>query len=151
MVTSPEVSWLFFKARAKRPYLSHTGRASNAEKQPTGPGPEGCDENGPAAALLVGHISIQICPLLTPCRRPILIATKGMLFRRQDTSLDSGTGFARVSAWCVISPDSSRLGLYISGIILEHCVLQSSSRKREKHSILSLIIMLSTRFGILRF
>ena len=49
MVTSPEVSWLFFKVRAKRPYLSHTGRASNAEKQPTGPGPEGCDENGPAA------------------------------------------------------------------------------------------------------
>jgi len=37
------------------------GRASNAEKQPTGPGPEGCDENGPAAALLIGHESIQIC------------------------------------------------------------------------------------------
>jgi hypothetical protein len=54
----PEVSWLFFKARAKRPYPSHTGRASNAEKQPTGPGPEGCDENGPAAALLVGHVSV---------------------------------------------------------------------------------------------
>jgi hypothetical protein len=54
MVTSPEVSWLFFKARAKRPYLIHTGRASNAEKQPTGPGPEGCDEKWaggrPAAA-----------------------------------------------------------------------------------------------------
>src|ERR1700688_4261960 len=67
--TLPEVSWLFFKAvRAglaeKRPYLSHTGRASNAEKQPTGPGPEGCDENGPAAALLVGHVSVQICSLL---------------------------------------------------------------------------------------
>src|SRR6202011_4776359 len=60
----PEVSWLFFKARAKRPYLSHTGRASNAEKQPTGPGPEGGDENGPAAALLVGHVSVQICSLL---------------------------------------------------------------------------------------
>jgi hypothetical protein len=59
MVTSPEVSWLFFKARAKRPYLSHTGRASNAEKQPTGPGPEGCVENGPAAALLVGYVPHQ--------------------------------------------------------------------------------------------
>src|ERR1700730_3761741 len=33
----PGVSWLFFKARPKRPYLNHTGRASNAEKQPTGP------------------------------------------------------------------------------------------------------------------
>src|ERR1700736_518823 len=80
----PEVSWLFFKARAKHPYLSHTGRASNAEKQPTGPGPKGCDENGPAAALLVGHVSIQICSLLAPCRRPILIATKYLLFRGQD-------------------------------------------------------------------
>ena len=44
-------------------------------------GPEGCDENGPAAALLLGHVSIQICSLLPPvrlgppCRRPILIAT----------------------------------------------------------------------------
>src|ERR1700676_614790 len=65
----PEVSWLFFKAvRAglaeKRPSLSHTGRASNAEKQPTGPGPDGCDKNGPAAALLVVHVSVQICSLL---------------------------------------------------------------------------------------
>src|ERR1700744_6031521 len=43
--------------------------------------PEGCDENGPAAALLLGHLSIPICSLLPPvrlgppCRRPILIAT----------------------------------------------------------------------------
>ena len=85
MVTSPAVSWLFFKARAKRPYLSHTGRASNAEKQPTGPGPEGCVENGPAAALLVGYVSIQICALLAPCRRPILNATTSPLFARRCT------------------------------------------------------------------
>ena len=38
-------------------------------------GPEGCDENGPAASLLLGHVSIQICSLVAPCRRPILIAT----------------------------------------------------------------------------
>src|SRR5271165_4225537 len=88
---SARVSWLFFKARAKRPYLSDTGRASNAEKQPTGSGPEGCDENGPAAALFVGHVSVQICSLLPPvrlgppCRRPILIATKYLVFRGQDT------------------------------------------------------------------
>src|ERR1700726_4724485 len=86
MVTSPAVSWLFFKARAKRPYLSHTGRASNAEKQPTGPGPEGCVENGPAAALLVGYVSIQICALLAPCRRPILNATTSPLYVRRYTS-----------------------------------------------------------------
>src|ERR1700741_1888104 len=37
--------------------------------------PEGCDENGPAAALLLSHVSIQICSFFAPCRRPILIAT----------------------------------------------------------------------------
>ena len=61
MVTSPQVSWLFFKAvraglAVKHPYLIHTGRASNAEKRPTGRGPEGGVENGPAAALLVGYV-----------------------------------------------------------------------------------------------
>ena len=86
MVTSPEVSWLFFKAREKRPYLCHTGRASNAEKQPTGPGSEGCVGNGPAAALLVGYVSIQICALLAPCRRPILNGTTSPLFARRCTS-----------------------------------------------------------------
>src|SRR5580658_6065369 len=97
MVMSPEVSWLFFKARAKRPYLIHTGRASNAEKQPTGHGPGGCDENGPAAALLVGYVSIKICALLAPCRRPIFIATKAMLFMGQHTSgrpIDEATDVA---------------------------------------------------------
>ena len=37
--------------------------------------PEGCDENGAAAALLLSHVSIQICSLVAPGRRPILIAT----------------------------------------------------------------------------
>src|SRR5260221_12555889 len=66
--------------------------ACAAEKQPTGHGPEGCDENGPAAALLVGYVSIQISALLAPCRRPILIATKAMLFMGQDT-IRSGSIF----------------------------------------------------------
>jgi hypothetical protein len=83
--------WLFFKARAKCPYLSHTGRASNAEKQPTGRGPEGCVENGPAAALLVGYVSFRYAPLAPvrlgpPCRRPILNATKLKGFKRRYTS-----------------------------------------------------------------
>src|SRR6267154_1774080 len=91
MVMSPQVSWLFFKARAKCPYLIHTGRANNAEKQPTGRGPEGCVENGPAAALLVGYVSIQICALFPPvrlgppCRRPILNATPSPLYARRYT------------------------------------------------------------------
>src|SRR6516164_2168495 len=37
--------------------------------------PEGCDENGPAAALLLSHVSIQTCSFVAPCRRLILIAT----------------------------------------------------------------------------
>src|ERR1700692_3891214 len=37
--------------------------------------PEGCDENGPAAALVLSHVSIQICSFVAPCRRPLLIAT----------------------------------------------------------------------------
>jgi hypothetical protein len=60
----PEVSWLFFKVvraglAVRRPYLNHTGRASNAEKQPTSRGPEGCVENGSAASLLVSHVQHQ--------------------------------------------------------------------------------------------
>ena len=84
MVTSPQVSWLFFKARAKRPYLSHTGRASNAEKQPTGRGPEGCVENGPAAALLVGYVSIKICALYASPARTALPAAH---FERNDVTI----------------------------------------------------------------
>ena len=43
--------------------------------------PQGCDENGPTAALLLSHVSIKICSFLGPvrlgpsCWRPILIAT----------------------------------------------------------------------------
>src|SRR5258705_5167191 len=37
--------------------------------------PEGCDENGSAVALLLSHVTIQICSFGAPCRRPILIAT----------------------------------------------------------------------------
>src|SRR5271166_5456865 len=76
MVMSPQVSWLFFKAvraglAVKRPYLSHTGRASNAEKQPTGRGPEGCVENGPAAR---GNVSVcrrvGVCKASSTLSRP---------------------------------------------------------------------------------
>src|SRR4029077_20142802 len=80
-----------FQGANERPYLNHTGRESNAEKRPTGSGPKGCDENGPATALLVGHAPHHFHATLetkstrstesgagcsAPCRRPILIATK---------------------------------------------------------------------------
>src|ERR1700726_745965 len=81
---------VFFKTRTKCPYLNHTGRESNAEKQPTGPGPEGCDENGPAAALLVDHVSIQIgsAPTASPARTALPAAH----FDRNKIHAISGTG-----------------------------------------------------------
>jgi hypothetical protein len=74
------------------PYRADTGRESNAEKQPTGSGKVGCDENWSTAALLVGHVSIQTRSLLAPCRRPILIATKYLIFRGQGTRLRAAQG-----------------------------------------------------------
>jgi hypothetical protein len=41
MVMSPQVSWLFFKARAKCLYLIHMGGASNAGKTANWPRPGG--------------------------------------------------------------------------------------------------------------
>src|SRR5260370_32499031 len=41
---------------------SGTGRASNAENQPTGRGPWGCVENGPAVALLVSYVPPHFVP-----------------------------------------------------------------------------------------
>ena len=99
-----------FQGANERPYLNHTGRESNAEKRPTGSGPKGCDENGPAAALLVGHVSIQICSLLAPCRRSILIATIYLLFKGQDTrstcwqkSSQNGQVYAATNCACMKS------------------------------------------------
>jgi hypothetical protein len=56
---------------------------SNAEKQPTGHGPEGCDENGPAAALLVGYVSISMRP-------PRALPTAH--FDRNESHVTYGTG-----------------------------------------------------------
>jgi hypothetical protein len=113
---SPLVSWLFFKARPAGNASRSTAhivtrsvsggvtsisklickeRATRKNSQLTS-GPEGCDENGPATALLAGYVSIQLCALLPPvrlgppCRRPILIATKAMLFPGQDTTRKAG-------------------------------------------------------------
>jgi hypothetical protein len=83
-----EVSWLFFKTR-KGPISESYGSSEQRGKTATGPGPRGCGENGPAAALLVGHVSIQICSLLPPCWRPISIATIYLLFPGKGTTVSS--------------------------------------------------------------
>ena len=74
-----------FQGASEAPISLSYGSSEQRGKTANCPGPEGCDENGPAAALLVGHVSIQICSLLASCRRPILIATIYLLFRGQDT------------------------------------------------------------------
>ncbi len=79
-------------------YLDHNGRASNAEKQPTGRGPEGCVENG-SACFVARQSRIDRDMLLPtpvrlgpPRRRLILNATKLKGFRRRYTGpLISGT------------------------------------------------------------
>jgi hypothetical protein len=47
-------SWLFFKVRTKTHILMIRVETATQKKLPTGSGPEGCDKNGPVAALLVG-------------------------------------------------------------------------------------------------
>src|ERR1700738_4256494 len=61
MVMSPQVSWLFFKARAKRPYLDPYGPSEQRGKTANRPRPGGLRENGPAAALLVGYVPHHFC------------------------------------------------------------------------------------------
>jgi hypothetical protein len=51
----PEVSWLFLQGANEDPYLDDTGRESNAEKQPTGSGPEGCDVGEASRFALSGR------------------------------------------------------------------------------------------------
>jgi hypothetical protein len=82
MVMSPQVSRLFFKAvraglAVKHPYLSHTGRASNAEKQPTGRGPEGCVENGPARERIgvSAYRCVGVCKASSTPSRPLINVT----------------------------------------------------------------------------
>src|ERR1700722_17545636 len=85
--------WRSHKSGSSIAYCCLESRENHSSHQPTGPGPEGCDENGPAAALLVGHVTVQICSLHPPvrlgppCRRSILIATKYLVCRGQDTRL----------------------------------------------------------------
>jgi hypothetical protein len=64
------------------------------EKQATGHGPEGCDENGPAPALLVGYVSIQICALFNAS--PARTALPTAHFDRNESHVFCGTGHYRV-------------------------------------------------------
>ena len=65
------------------------GFAAAEEKQPTGRGPEGCVENGPAATLLVGYVSIQICALSASPARTALPAAH---FERNDITIIAISG-----------------------------------------------------------
>src|SRR5271166_4945142 len=86
MVMSPQVSWLFFEAQAKRPYLDSYGSSEQRGNGQPAAARRVALENGPAAALLVGYVSIEICALLAPRRRPILNATTSPLYVRRYTN-----------------------------------------------------------------
>jgi hypothetical protein len=64
-----QISWLFFKARAKRPYLSHTGRASPAaagrKNSQLAPARKVALKMGwrPSRGRRIGYVSIPICAL----------------------------------------------------------------------------------------
>jgi hypothetical protein len=59
-----------FQGANEAPLSESYGPREQRRKTANWPGPEGCDENGPAAALLVGHVSIQIgsAPTASPAR-----------------------------------------------------------------------------------
>ena len=89
MVTSPQVSWLFFKAvRAglavtKSPYLNSYGSSEQRGKTASWARPDfrQC-KNGAGCALLP---PVRLGP---PCRRPILNATTSPLYARRCTRLE---------------------------------------------------------------
>ena len=47
-----------FQGASEVPISGSYGSSEQRGKTATGHGPEGCDENGPVAALLVGYVSI---------------------------------------------------------------------------------------------
>src|ERR1700751_5285256 len=89
--------------RERRSYLNRYVRSESGgrrtEKQPTGRGPEGCVENGPAAVRRPRdrlRIDLDMRPLTAspartvrprPDRRPILNATTSLLYARRCTRL----------------------------------------------------------------
>ena len=68
-----------FQGASEAPISESYGSSEQRGKTANWPGPQGNVEKGPAAALLVGYVSIQICALLAPCRRPI--------FERNDVTI----------------------------------------------------------------
>jgi hypothetical protein len=126
---------------------SGTGRASDAEKQPTGRVPQGCVENGPAAALLVGYVphhfhaaletkstrSIESgagCALLAPCRRPILNATTSSLYaRRYTSSLEACSG-----ANCKLRKSSSPFTVHRSPFTVHRSPAQGAASRINRFS-----------------
>ena len=91
MMTSPQVSWLFFKARATSiSRLIRKERTTQKNSQPAAARRVAL-KMGRRLRLLVGYVSIQICALLLPvrlgppCRRPIFNPTTSPLYVRRYT------------------------------------------------------------------
>ena len=106
------------RERSAHIWFIRVERATRKNSQLTD-GPEGCDENGPAAVPRLRdrlRIDLDMRPLPPvrlgpPCRRPILIATKATLFMGQDTCLDCRlTGPKDCRAAACSAERSKRLG-----------------------------------------
>jgi hypothetical protein len=69
-----------------------------------------------AAALLLSHVSIQICSFVAPCRWPILIATPLHQSLTWCTNLIGGV--RETKEWDVVSPEKG--GLLRSGLRRRH-------------------------------
>jgi hypothetical protein len=73
-----------FQGASEVPISDPYGPSEQRGKKSTGRGPEGCVENGPAAALLVGYVSIEICALSASPARTALPAAH---FERNDITI----------------------------------------------------------------
>jgi len=84
---SPQVSWLIFKARATSISRSIRKERATWKSSQLAAARRVAMKMGRRPRCSSVAYGFRYAPLLAPCRRPILIATNDMLFRRQDTRL----------------------------------------------------------------
>src|SRR6516165_4880537 len=112
--------------------------------------PVGCDENGPAAALLLSHASIQICSFVAPCRRPILIATPLNQSRTWSLGTNGGGFFGVNFAHPYQSPTAftNFLGCFAMMLFPFSLVLMYGRMlRRVRHSIVIFSVMMVMLIG----
>jgi hypothetical protein len=79
-----------FQGANEAPLSESYGPSEQRRKTANRPQAQSCDENGPATALLVGHLSIQICS--APTASPARTALPTAHFNRNKMHAISETG-----------------------------------------------------------